>query len=76
MKKNILAVLDRFEGNFAVILTGPEQEERFDLPRTLLPEDAGEGDIVTFSINTKKNKTAKAKQEVAGMIEKLKNREK
>ncbi len=72
MKKNIIATIDRFEGNFAVILAGPEQEERFDLPRTLLPEDAGEGDIVTFSINTKKNKTAKAKQEVAGMIEKLK----
>lgn len=72
MKKSHQGIIDRFEGNFAVILAGPEQEERFDLPRTLLPDDAGEGDIVTFSINTKKNKTAKARQEVAGMIEKLK----
>ena len=73
MKKTHQGIIDRFEGNFAVILAGPEQEERFDLPRTLLPEDAAEGDIVTFSINTKKNKTAKAKQDVADMIEKLKN---
>lgn len=72
MKKTHQGLIDRFEGDFAVILAGPEQEERFDLPKSLLPEDAAEGDIVSFSIITKRNKTARAKQEVAGMIEKLK----
>jgi hypothetical protein len=74
MKKTHQGLIDRFEGGFAVVLVGPEQEERFDLPKSLLPEDAGEGDLITFSVNTKKNKTAKAKQDVADMIEKLKKR--
>lgn len=67
-------MIDRFEGEYAVILIGSEQEEKLELPRRFLPEDAEESDIVSFSISAKKNRTAKAKQDVAKMIENLKKR--
>lgn len=35
------AVIDRFEGDIAVLLVG---ERRMDIPRTLLPKAAKEGD--------------------------------
>ncbi len=72
MKKTYSGIIDRFEGQYAVILIGPDQEEKLELPRPFLPEDAEESDIVSVAISTKKNRTAKAKQDVAKMIEKLK----
>lgn len=71
-KKTYSGIIDRFEGDYAVILIGPEQEEKLDIRRLLLPEETEEGDIVSFSFSVKKNKTAKAKKEVSDMIEKLK----
>lgn len=71
-KKTYSGIIDRFEGDYAVILIGPEQEETLDVRRSLLPEETEEGDIVSFSLSVKKNKTAKAKKEVSDMIEKLK----
>lgn len=75
-KKTYQGIIDRFEGDFAVLLIGPEQEERIDFPKTLLPNDASESDIISLSINVKKNKTAKAKKDVMKMIEDLKKQNK
>lgn len=71
LKKTHQGVIDRFEGEYAVVLVGPEQDEKIDIPRSLLPEEAEEGSLVSLSISVKKNKTAQAKKEVADMIAKL-----
>ncbi len=39
-----MLIIDRFEGDIAVIEDGGET---FDIPRSLLQENAGEGDVVT-----------------------------
>ena len=75
LKKTYNGIIDRFEGKYAVVLIGPDQDEKLDLPKSLLSEETEEGDIVSFSICVKKNRTAKAKNAVAQMIDKLKKRE-
>lgn len=72
MKRSYQGIIDRFEGEFAVVLVGPEQEEKIEIPRSFLPQEAEEGSLVSLSVSVKKNKTAQARKEVADMIERLK----
>ena len=72
MKKTFSGVIDRFEGSYAVVLIGPEQEEKMDIPKSLLPGEAREGDLVTLSIKVSPDKTKKAKEKVSDLIEQLK----
>ncbi len=41
-----MTVIDRFEGNIAVIEEGGHKRE---IPRELLPENASEGDVIIIS---------------------------
>jgi hypothetical protein len=43
------AVIDRFEGELAVLLIGPERRV-LDLPRAMLPAGAREGSYVTIEL--------------------------
>ncbi len=74
MKSKIDGVIDRFEGDYAVILVGPDQEETIDFPKSLLPKDVSESDLVSISVSIKKNKTERAKKEVMKMIDELKKK--
>ena len=42
------AVIDRFEGDYAIVLFG-DDEVRADIPRALLPADAKEGSWLNVS---------------------------
>ena len=42
--------IDRIEGEYAVLLIRPEEEEKIDWPVSFLPEDVEEGDILDFKI--------------------------
>lgn len=64
-------VIDRFEGDFAVLYVGPDGEEKCDFPKALLPKGSKEGDIVEIKVKARKNKTADAKKKVRGMIDDL-----
>jgi hypothetical protein len=66
-------MIDRIEGNFAKVLND-EGETLLEIPKSLLPEDAKEGSVIEIRIKVKKNKEREARQKVAKMIEKLKNR--
>ena len=68
------AVIDRIEGKDAVILAGEDQEDSFLLDARYLPQGFKEGDMLTFKIRLESRRTKEAKEKVAEMIEKLKNK--
>ncbi len=67
------AVVDRVEGNSAVLLLGEEQDDSVDFPKSFLP-DVKEGDIVAFKIKVNSRKTKEAKEKVEEMIGMLRKR--
>lgn len=68
------ALIDRIEGNIAVVLLGEEEQDAVDIPKNFLPTDIKEGDILNIRIQVKSRKTKESKEKVAEMIERLKNR--
>ncbi|MFA4906608.1 MAG: DUF3006 domain-containing protein, partial [Candidatus Margulisiibacteriota bacterium] len=60
------AIIDRFEGQLAVLLVG-QDETKLEVPRQLLPDGTEEGDIITLEMKRAPAKTAKAKADVAAM---------
>jgi len=74
----IKAVIDRFEGDIAVLLTG-DNGERKDVSRTILPRKAKEGHWLQVEIQNgevikaviDENETTNAKQRIAEKLEHL-----
>ncbi len=66
---NIRAVVDRFEGNKAVLLVG-EQETSVNWPRELLPKSK-EGDILSIQIAVDTAATEQAQAEVDDLFEQI-----
>jgi hypothetical protein len=63
-----MLVIDRFEGSWAVIEYG---EKTFNLPRTLLPENAKEGDLINLAVTIDQKRTMtrrKAADKLAGRL--------
>ena len=69
------AVIDRFEGDYAVMLFGDE-EIKADIPRQLLPKDAREGSWVNVYFELDEDGTKKQEEKIRGLLEKLKNKSK
>ncbi len=67
------AVIDRFEGDYAVVLFGDE-EVKVDIPKKLLPNDAGEGSWLKILFELDKEGTKKQEEKIAGLLDKLKNK--
>ena len=68
----VKAVIDRFEGDRAVLLIG-EGETAVNWPRQLLP-DATEGDVLTVTINVDAAATRQAREEAASLLNAMCNR--
>lgn len=69
------AVIDRFEGEYAVLLI--EQEEvQMDFPKKLLPEDIKEGDILRINIELDPDETSAQEKRVGNILEKLNRKNK
>lgn len=66
----IKALVDRMEGDKAVVLFGEEEQESVAIPKIFLP-DVKESDILTVKIKLQSRKTKEAKAKVQGMIDKL-----
>lgn len=61
-------IIDRFEGDWAVI----EYEKRtFNIPKTLLPKDAQEGDVLTIEISLNNEATEERKNRIQGLMDDL-----
>lgn len=61
-------VIDRFEGQWAVIEYG---RETFNLPRKMLPTDAREGDLLNINISVDRTETRKREQEITKLADEL-----
>lgn len=59
-------IIDRFEGNWAVIEYGGET---FHLPRSLLPRAAKEGDVLQFEVRVDADTTSRRKKEMLKRLE-------
>jgi hypothetical protein len=66
--------LDRVEEGLAVLLLREDEAVRLTLPRSLLPPDAREGDILTIAIRRDVAGTEEARRRVAERIERLRKR--
>lgn len=49
-----MLIIDRFEGEWAVV---EYEGKTFNLPRSLLPEEAGEGSVVRISVTVDQEAT-------------------
>lgn len=59
-------VIDRFEGDKAVIKTADRQELVW--PRTGLPQDLGEGDLIELTLSAADSRTRGSQEKVAKEI--------
>ena len=51
MQLNIILVIDRFEGKYAILETQDKATLNFNFPRHLLPTGAKEGLVLRFNID-------------------------
>jgi hypothetical protein len=61
-------IIDRFEGTWAVV---EYEGETFDLPRSLLPEDAKEGDTLTLSLQVEAEDTEARRKRIERLMDDL-----
>ena len=59
------AVIDRFEGELAVLLLGDKGEFRLNFPLSLLPAGCREGDILNISIERDLAATEQTKERIS-----------
>jgi hypothetical protein len=67
------AVIDRFEGQLAVLLVGDENT-KFHIPINLLPVGCKEGDVLNISIERDVVGTEQTKERVTDLMAKLKKK--
>lgn len=61
-------IIDRFEGDWAVIEFG---DKTFDIPRSLLPKEAREGDVIQISISIDNHATRDREEAVRKLADEL-----
>ncbi|AFK87467.1 MULTISPECIES: DUF3006 domain-containing protein [Thermoanaerobacterium] len=65
---NEMCIIDRFEGDYAVIEYG---RVTFNFPRTLLPKDSKEGDVIKFDVRIDDKETFKRSQKMKRLADEL-----
>ena len=68
------AVIDRVEGELAVLLLGDKGEFRLNFPLSFLPAGCKEGDILNISIERDPEATEHTKERVSNLMDKLKQK--
>lgn len=64
------AVVDRFEGEYAVVFLG-EEEYQIDIPRRFLPPGTMEGDVLRLEWGIDLEETRRRKKRIKGLIDDL-----
>ncbi len=67
------AVIDRFEGEYAVVLVG-DKEIKLDIPREQLPEGAKEGSWLKISFELDFEGTKTQEEKIKALLDKLKRK--
>ena len=68
MKRSFTGILDRIEGETAVVLIG---EDVLEIAKDLLPDGAKEGDVISIKFELKDRKTKEEKEKIEKLIKKL-----
>lgn len=77
--------VDRFEGEFAVLLLSSDESVQKDVPKEQLPDNVQEGDIIEVEFDEngavkeatiKREETLNQKEKAKSLLEKLKNKKK
>jgi len=68
MENNQLLIIDRFEGDYAVI---EYAGSTFNLPRVLLPQHAKEGDVLQGQLTVDDDTTAKRRERIQTLMNEL-----
>ncbi|MHB1418022.1 MAG: DUF3006 domain-containing protein [Bacillota bacterium] len=66
----IQAVIDRFEGNIAILLVG-EKEQLVNWPKAQLPDGAREGDVLDLTLKLNPEATKTKTEQASQLIKKL-----
>ncbi len=72
--KRTRGVIDRIEDGTAVVLVGEDEGESLDVPASLLPEGAEEGDHLNITVALDKESRNSAEERVKALQEKLEKR--
>lgn len=62
-------IIDRFEGNYAVVELSEQNNKMINMPIELLPQGAKEGDVVSITIDS--SETQQRKQHIQDMMNTL-----
>ena len=65
--------VDRFEGEAAVLLVQPDENQQIFFPQELLP-DGEEGDILEITATREIRETEEARERVSSLIDKLRQK--
>ena len=68
------ATIDRIEEGIAILIPGDDDSRRIHLPVSSLPPGCREGDIIMIPGGKDEAATTEAKERVAGLIRKLRDR--
>jgi hypothetical protein len=63
-----MLIIDRFEGDWAVIEFG---RKTFNLPKLLLPAEAKEGDVIDIEVTIDRKATASRKESTSKLADSL-----
>ncbi|WP_026478796.1 DUF3006 domain-containing protein [Alkaliphilus transvaalensis] len=70
MKKSVnQGIVDRFEGDYAVVEYGDRRT--FDLPKSLLPSNVKEGDVVLIELSIDEEETQKRRKSIEALTKSL-----
>lgn len=69
----LVFIIDRFEGSWAVLEAS--DGTIFNFPRSFLPAEAREGDVLVFDIAVDREATEKRKKEVKDLLDDLRSQD-
>ena len=73
MNKKIKAVVDRFEGEYAILMVG-DPEESVDFPKKLLPKGTKEGSWLWLDFELDPEGEEKQREKMKNLMDKLVNK--
>ncbi|ASS86286.1 MULTISPECIES: DUF3006 domain-containing protein [Geobacillus] len=65
MKRKVKGIVDRFEGDIAVVEI---DKKTLDLPKTIFPKEIDVGDVVIIEVTIDKKETEKLRKEIEELM--------
>ncbi|MBA7588260.1 hypothetical protein ES708_30314 [subsurface metagenome] len=69
---NIILVIDRFEGKYAILESQEKHPLIFNFPRHLLPQEVKEGTVLRFNIGIDNGETTRRRNKIIEKLNRLK----